>query len=71
MQDAVPCCSLYVITVHALIGSSYAISRGQKEKQWWEFFLDPLKWGDHRSENLVTEHQSCPTAHVKDQISEG
>jgi hypothetical protein len=43
----------------------------RKRNSGGSFFLDPLKWGNHRSENLVTEHQSCPTAHVKDQISEG
>lgn len=37
--------------------------RGQREKLWCEFFLDPLQGGDHGSEK-VTEHQFCQRVHM-------
>ncbi len=48
MQDAIPHRGFYVIKVHYLIGSFSAVPRGQREKLWCEFFLDPLQGGgDH------------------------
>jgi hypothetical protein len=29
-----------------------AVSLGHKEKLWWEFFLDPSQWWDHRSRKV-------------------
>ncbi len=63
MQDAIPHRGFYVIKVHDLIGSLSAVPRGQREKLWCEFFLDPLKGGDHGSEK-VTELQLCQRVHM-------
>jgi hypothetical protein len=65
LQDAISHCGSYVITIHLLIGSSI-VSKGWREKLWWDFFLDPLK-SCHRSEK-VTKNESCPIGHVKDHI---
>jgi hypothetical protein len=63
MQDAIPHRGFYVIKVHDLIGSFSTVPRGQREKLWCEFFLDPLQGGDHGSEK-VTGHQLCQRVHM-------
>jgi hypothetical protein len=56
MQNEIPRSGFCLIKVHNLIGSFSAVPGVQREKLWWEFFLDPSQWRDHRSEK-VTEHQ--------------
>ncbi len=41
---------------------------GQREKLWYDFFLDPLQWWDHRSKKVI-EHQSCQNSHVNAAIA--
>jgi hypothetical protein len=63
LQDAIPHHGCFVIKVHYLKGSSFAVPGGQREKLWQEFFMDPSQWWDHRSEK-VSEHQTCQSSHV-------
>ncbi len=45
VQAAMPC-GFYVIKVHDLKRSFFAIPGGQREKLWQELILDPLQWWD-------------------------
>jgi hypothetical protein len=40
MRGAIPHRGFYVIKVHNLVKFS-AVPGGEREKLWWEFFLDP------------------------------
>ncbi len=68
MQDAIPHHGCYVIKVHDLKGSSFAVPGGQREKLWQDFFMDPSQWWDHRSEK-VSEHQTCQSSCVDGTIA--
>ncbi len=61
---------LHVFGVHPLFPFthhqpqlSHYTARGQREKLWREFFLDPSQWWDHRSEN-VSEHETVARVHM-------
>jgi len=61
---------LHVFCVHPLFPFthhqqqlSHYTARGQREKLWREFFLDPSQWWDHRSEK-VSEHQTVARVHM-------
>jgi hypothetical protein len=51
-----------VIKLCDLNGSFLAILVSQREKWWWEFFLDPLQWWDHKLEKVIG-HQSYWHSH--------
>jgi hypothetical protein len=68
VQNAIPHPGFYVIRVHDLTGSFSAVPGGHTEKQWREFFRDPWKWWDHRSQK-VSEHQICQSSHVNAAIA--
>jgi hypothetical protein len=44
MQDAVPHPGFYVIKLDDLKGGFSAVPAGNREKLWWEFFLDPSQY---------------------------
>ncbi len=53
---------LFPFTHHQQQFSHYN-TRGQREKLWREFFLDPSQCWDHRSEK-VSEHQTVARVHM-------
>jgi hypothetical protein len=47
-------CGLYVIEAHDLKAIFFAIVQNLQDKLWRAFFLDPLKWWDHKSNKVLT-----------------
>jgi hypothetical protein len=68
MQHAIPGCGFYAINVHDLNMSFSLVLGGQREKLWWEFFLDPSQWWDHRPKKVI-EHQSYQSSYVNAAIA--
>jgi hypothetical protein len=54
--------------MHDSAGRFSAAPGGQRQKLWRDFFLDPSKWWDHRSEE-VTERRFGQTSHFNGAIS--
>jgi len=52
----------------AYMSTKLCPTKGQREKLWRKFFLDPSQWWDHRSEK-VTEHKSCQSSYVNGAIA--